>query len=181
MSSYIDTIIVGGGQAGLSASWHLKTTGREHIVLDRGRIGDTWRNRWDNFCLVTPNHLCQLPDFSYEGSDPHGFMLRDQIVEYVERFAASFDPPYRGGIEVERISAGDGHGRFRLETSAGEFRAENLIVTVGTHQHPNIPGWDQHLSAEITRLHTRDYRNPAQLPEGGSFGGRQRSVRLPGD
>jgi len=166
MKSYIDTVVVGGGQAGLSTSWHLKQAGREHVVFDRGRIGDTWRNRWDSFCLVTPNHLCQLPGFPYDGSDPHGFMLRDQIVEYVERFAASFDPPYRGDVEVERISACDGPGRFKLVTSIGEFRSDNLIVTVGTHQHPNTPGWDKDISAKITKLHTRDYRNPDQLPEG---------------
>lgn len=166
MTSYIDTIVVGGGQAGLSASWHLKRAEQEHIVLDRGKIGDTWRNRWDSFCLVTPNHLCRLPGFQYVGSDPHGFMLRDQIVEYVQQFAASFDPPYRGGVEVECISECEKPGRFRLVTSAGEFRCENLIVAVGTHQHPNLPGWDKNISSKITRLHTRDYRNPAQLPKG---------------
>ena len=166
MTSYIDTIVVGGGQAGLSASWHLKKAGREHIVVDRGKIGDTWRNRWDSFCLVSPNHLCRLPGFPYDADDPHGFMLRDEIVEYIERFAASFDPPYRDGIEVERISKCAGPGRFRLETSAGEFTAENLIIAVGTHQHPNMPNWDQNISSEITRLHTRDYRNAGQLPEG---------------
>jgi putative flavoprotein involved in K+ transport len=166
MTSCIDTIVVGGGQAGLSVSWHLKQIGQDHVVLDRGRIGDTWRNRWDSFCLVTPNHLCRLPNFPYDGDDPHGFMLRDEIVDYVYRFAASFDPPYRGGVEVERVSSCDEPGRFRLETSAGEYRAKNLIVTVGTHQHPNIPSWDQQISGGITRLHTRDYRSPAQLPEG---------------
>lgn len=166
MSSYIDTIVVGGGQAGLSVSWHLKQAGREHVVLDRGRIGDTWRNRWDSFCLVTPNHLCRLPGFPYDGDDPHGFMLRDEIVAYVERYAASFDPPHRGGVEVTRISASDGPGRYRLETSAGELRTRNLVITVGTHQHPSIPDWGNALPAGITRLHTRDYRNSAQLPEG---------------
>ena len=166
MSSYIDTIVVGGGQAGLSVSWHLKQAGREHIVLDRGQIGDTWRNRWDSFCLVTPNHLCRLPGFPYDGDDPHGFMLRDEIVAYVERYAASFDPPHRGGVEVTRISTSDGPGRYRLETSAGEFRTRNLVITVGTHQHPNIPDWGNALPAGITRLHTRDYRNSAQLPDG---------------
>jgi putative flavoprotein involved in K+ transport len=103
MSSYFETIVVGGGQAGLSVSWHLKQAGREHVVLDRGRSGDTWRKRWDSFCLVTPNHLCQLPGFPYDGDDPHGFMLRDEIVAYVERYAASFDPPYRAASEYSRL------------------------------------------------------------------------------
>ncbi len=102
MNEYIDTIVVGGGQAGLSVSWHLKRLGREHLVLDRGTIGDTWRRRWDSFCLVTPNWCCRLPGFPYDGDEPEGFMLRDQIVDYVERFAKSFEPPYRGGVEVRR-------------------------------------------------------------------------------
>ena len=81
MSEHVDTIVVGGGQAGLSTSWHLKKAGREHIILDRGKIGDTWRHRWDSFCLVTPNWTCNLPGFPYDGDDPNGFMLRDDIVD----------------------------------------------------------------------------------------------------
>jgi putative flavoprotein involved in K+ transport len=162
----IDTIVVGGGQAGLSASWHLKQAGCDHVVLDRGQIGDTWRNRWDSFCLVTPNRLCQLPGFPYDGDDPDGFMLRDRIVEYVERFATSFGPPYQGGVEIESASASDHAGRFKLVTSKGDFTADNLIIAVGTHQHPNIPRWDRKMPSDITKLHTRNYRNPGQLPDG---------------
>jgi putative flavoprotein involved in K+ transport len=166
MTQNVDTIVVGGGQAGLSASWHLKQAGRDHLVLDRGQIGDTWRNRWDSFCLVSPNRLCQLPGFPYDGDDPDGFMLRDQIVDYVERFASSFGPPYRGAVEIERVGASGGAGRFELVTSKGDFTADNLVIAVGTHQHPNIPRWDRNLPAEITKLHTRDYRNAGQLPDG---------------
>ena len=89
MSEHVSTVVVGGGQAGLSVSWHLKRNGREHMILDRGAIGDTWGRRWDSFCLVTPNWLCQLPGFPYDGDDPDGFMVRDDIVSYVKRFAAS--------------------------------------------------------------------------------------------
>jgi putative flavoprotein involved in K+ transport len=166
MNEFIDTIVVGGGQAGLSASWHLKRLGREHVVLDRGRIGDTWRRRWDTFCLVTPNWCCRLPGFPYDGDDPDGFMLRDQIVDYVERFAKSFDPPIRGGVEVRRVGPSHNGGRFSLETSEGVLRADNVIIAVGTHQHPNIPAWGSKLAGDIVRLHTRDYRNPAQPPDG---------------
>lgn len=169
MNSVVDTVVVGGGQAGLSVSWHLKLAGREHVVLDRGQIGDTWRNRWDSFCLVTPNHLCRLPGFPYDGDQPHGFMPRDEIVRYIERYAASFAPPYRSGVEVRQISSANGSGRFDLTTSEGMLRAENLIVTVGTHQHPNIPVWHEDLPGGVTGLHTRDYRNPAQLPDGAVF------------
>lgn len=166
MNQRIDTVVVGGGQAGLSVSWHLKRVGREHAVLDRGRIGDTWHQRWDSFCLVTPNWFCQLPGFPYDGDEPKGFMLRDQIVDYVERFAKSFEPPYREGVEVRRAGPSNNGGRFSLETSEGVLDADNLIIAVGTHQHPNIPVWGNKLADAIVQLHTRDYRNPGQLPDG---------------
>ncbi len=166
MTEHFDTIVVGGGQAGLSASWHLKRAGRDHVVLDQGQIGDTWRRRWDTFCLVTPNWCCRLPGFPYDGDGPNGFMLRDQIVDYVERFAKSFDPPYRSGVEVRRVRLSDHGGRFSLDTSEGILGADNVIIAVGTHQHPNIPKWGHKLAEEIVQLHTRDYRNPAQVPDG---------------
>ncbi len=166
MNEYIDTIVVGGGQAGLSVSWHLKQAGREHLVLGRGRIGDTWRQRWDSFCLVTPNWCCQLPGFPYDGDEPEGFMLRDQIVDYVERFAKSFEPPYRGGVEVRRVGSSINGGRFSLDTSEGLLGTDNVIIAAGTYQHPNLPVWGSKLADDIVQLHTRDYRNPAQLPDG---------------
>jgi putative flavoprotein involved in K+ transport len=164
--AHTETIVVGGGQAGLSASWHLTQAGLEHLVLDRGQIGDSWRRRWDSFCLVTPNRFCLLPGFPYDGDDPGGFMLRDEIVDYVDRFAASFGPPYRLGVEVSRVAASAGAGRFALETSAGAYTADNLIIAAGTHQHPKVPAIAEVMPSSITRLHTQDYRNPGQLPGG---------------
>ena len=169
MDTLIDTVVMGGGQAGLSVSWHLKQAGRPHVVLDRGHIGDTWRNRWDKFCLVSPNKFCRLPGFHYDGDDPDGFMLRDEIVDYIERYASSFQPPYRPGVDVARIEASAGPGRFKLTTSDGAREAQNLVVTVGTHQHPNIPSWHNDLPHEVTGVHSRDYRNPASLPDGAVF------------
>jgi putative flavoprotein involved in K+ transport len=169
MSEHIDTIVVGGGQAGLSVSWHLKQAGREHLVFDRGKIGDTWRQRWDSFCLVTPNWSCQLPGFPYDGDEPEGFMLRDQIVAYVERFAKNFEPPYRGGVEVRRVSSSSNGGRFSLETSEGVLGTDNVIIAVGTHQKPSVPAWSSKLADDIVQLHTHDYRNPAQLADGAAL------------
>ena len=166
MNQHVETIVVGGGQAGLSASWHLKRARREHLVLDRGRIGDTWRRRWDSFCLVTPNWCSQLPGFPYDGAAPDGFMSRDEIVDYVERFARSFGPPFLGDVEVLHVRTSKNRGRFKLDTSKGVFSTDNLIIAVGTHQHPNIPAWDSRLSADVLQLHTQDYRDPARLPDG---------------
>lgn len=166
MSEHLDTIVVGGGQAGLSTSWHLKKAGREHIILDRGKIGDTWRHRWDAFCLVTPNWTCNLPDFPYDGDDPDGFMLRDEIVDYVVRFAQSFDPPFHGGVEVHRVSFSRDGGRFSLDTSTGELTADNVIIATGTHQKPRIPAWADRLGNDIFQVHSYDYVNPEQIPDG---------------
>lgn len=166
MIEQIDTIVIGGGQAGLSASWHLMKSHREHLILDRGNIGDTWRHRWDSFCLVTPNRFCRLPGFSYNGDDPDGFMKRDEIVAYVEAFADSFNPPLRNGIEMHRVTTSDNSNRFRVETSEGDFEARSVIIATGTHQHPKYPSWSRKLTDEIEQLHTSAYHNPKQLPEG---------------
>lgn len=166
MDGQIDVAVIGGGQAGLSVSWYLKSIGLEHVVFDRGRIGDAWRQRWDSFCLVTPNWTCRLPEFPYDGNDPDGFMLRDEIVNYVKRFAASFDPPLLSPVEVRRIGASSDDRRFLVETSEGVWSAERVIIAVGTYQQPNIPSWAERLSGDIVQLHSRGYRNPDQLPEG---------------
>ncbi len=166
MEKYLDTVVVGGGQAGLSASWHLTQNGREHVVLDRGNIGDTWRRRWDTFCLVTPNWTCRLPGFPYDGDDPDGFMMRDEIVAYVERFAGSFGPDYHSGVEVQRLTRSSNKGRFSLDTSEGQLSADNVIVAAGTYQRTNIPSWGSALSGDVVQLHTQDYRKPGQIPEG---------------
>jgi putative flavoprotein involved in K+ transport len=166
MVEQVDTIVIGGGQAGLSVSWHLMTSDRPHLILDRGNVGDTWRHRWDSFCLVTPNSFCRLPGFPYNGDDPNGFMKRNEIVDYVEAFASSFDPPLRNGIEVHRVSASNNGDQFRIETSEGDFDAENVVIATGTHQHPKYPSWRSKLADQIVQLHTSDYINPKQLPDG---------------
>lgn len=166
MVEHVDTIVIGGGQAGLSVSNLLQKIDHEHLVLDRGKVGDSWRHRWDSFCLVTPNRFCRLPGFPYNGRDPDGFMKRDEIVAYVEEYADSFDPPLRNGVEVFRVRPSVNSGRFKIETSQGAFEAENVIIATGTHQHPKYPPWSSDLTNKILQLHSSDYLNPKQLPEG---------------
>ncbi len=102
--TYTPVLIIGAGQAGLSASYHLSRAGVDHVVLERFTAFHAWKeNRWDSFCLVTPNWQCRLPDFPYAGDDPHGFMVKDQIIDYVNGFTASFDPPLYEGVEVTRV------------------------------------------------------------------------------
>ncbi len=159
-------LVVGGGQAGLSASYYLCRDGVDHLVFERDTKFHSWReNRWDSFCLVTPNWQCRLPDFPYTGDDPHGFMLRDEIVDYVEAFAASFDPPLREGVTVTRV-AHLPDGSFEVDTSDGHYSADHVIIASGGYDTPITPPYAQDLDPSIFQMHSRAYRNPDQIPDG---------------
>lgn len=162
-------VVVGGGQAGLSASARLKARGVAHVVLERARVAEAWRSqRWDSFCLVTPNWQCALPGFHYArefgGTDPDGFMLRDEIVAYVEGFRDHIAAPVVEGVAVSRLARrGE---RFALETSAGPLTADAVIVATGGYHAPRIPKAAAALPGRILQLHSSTYRSPAQCPEG---------------
>lgn len=163
---HYDTIIVGGGQAGLSVSYHLQKQGISHIIFEKNRIGHSWRNdRWDSFCLVTPNWQCQLPDFPYQGDDPQGFMLKDEIVDYIEAFAKKVNAPIMEGVAVNRVWRGE-QGQLHVSTSAGEFSTDHLVVATGGYDIPIVPDYAHSLPKHITQIHSVNYRNPDQLPAG---------------
>ncbi|MGJ3237072.1 MAG: flavin-containing monooxygenase [Anaerolineae bacterium] len=162
-----DTIIIGGGQAGLAASYYLTQQNRDHAILEKKRIGETWRSgKWDSFTLVTPNHMLQLPGFAYEGEDSDGFLTRDEVVKYLEDYVDKFDPLIRTGVEVSRVREVDIENKFLLETNIGEFVADNLIVATGTFQFPDTPEFASKLPSHIKQLHSSEYKNPDTLPEG---------------
>ncbi|MBM7345025.1 MSMEG_0569 family flavin-dependent oxidoreductase [Pantoea coffeiphila] len=165
MNNHYPVVIIGGGQAGLAMSWHLTQRHIRHIVLERHQLAWAWRHqRWDNFCLVTPNWQCRLPGFPYDGSDPNGFMLRDDIVAYIERYARSFNAPLREGVTVEQVTQrGEG---FQLRTSAGEFLADRVVVAVGNYHRPRFPEIAAQLPKHIAQVHSADYKSARQLPEG---------------
>lgn len=164
--THYDVIIVGGGQAGLSVSHHLQKQGINHIIFEKNRIGHSWRNdRWDTFCLVTPNWQCRLPDFPYPGNDPQGFMLKDEIVEYIEAFADKTKPPIHEGIAVNRVWRGE-NGRLHVSTGCGEFSADHLVVATGGYDIPIVPDYAHSLPKRIAQVHSVNYSNPSQLPEG---------------
>lgn len=166
MRSHYPVVIVGGGQAGLSMSYCLKERGIEHIVFEKYQIAHSWRSkRWDSFCLVTPNWQCQLPGFPYAGDDPQGFMGRDAIVEYIVDYARSFEPPIREGVEVTRLRRGEA-GSFEINTSIGDYTADQVVVATGGYHNPRIPAIAQRLPESITQLHSSQYRNPESLPPG---------------
>ena len=117
MKTHYPVIVIGGGQAGLSMSYCLKERGIEHLVFEKDRVAESWRSkRWDAFCLVTPNWQCQLPGFAYAGADPNGFMVKDEIVNYIEAYAKSFNPPLHEGVTVTRLTRNGAKG-FALATT----------------------------------------------------------------
>ena len=158
-------VVVGGGQAGLSMSRCLVDAGIDHVVLERNSVGYEWRERrWDSFCLVTPNWQCTLPGFPYAGGDPDGFMVRDEIVGYLEAYAASFPAPLAEGVAATRLrQAGAG---FELRTTAGTVTADAVVLATGPYQRPRIPRMAERIPADVVQLHSSDYRGPHGLPDG---------------
>ena len=159
-------VVVGGGQAGLAMSYWLRQRGIDHLVIEANRIGHEWRTRrWNSFCLVTPNWQCRLPGFPYQGPDPDGFMLRDEIVRYLEDYAASFDPPIISGVRATRLRR-DPRGVFELVTTAGRLTADQVVVATGPYHMPSVPRLAERLPDGVLQLHSSEYRDPALLPPG---------------
>jgi putative flavoprotein involved in K+ transport len=164
-NNHYPVVIIGGGQAGLAMSWNLTQKNIQHLVLERHQLAWAWREqRWDNFCLVTPNWQCKLPGFPYDGDDPHGFMLRDEIIDYVERYARSFNAPLREGVNVLRVEKTQ--QGFQLLTSAGVFTADQVVIAVGNYHRPRFPEISAQLPASIMQVHSADYKSAQQLPAG---------------
>ncbi|ODN71027.1 MSMEG_0569 family flavin-dependent oxidoreductase [Methylobrevis pamukkalensis] len=162
---HVPVAVVGGGQAGLSVSWHLDKAGIDHVVLEKNRAFHTWKTeRWDNFCLVTPNWQCQLPGHGYDGDDPKGFMVRDEIIAWLDRWLEKFAPPLKEGVSVARVSQlGEG---FLLDTSDGLIRADQVVFAAGGYQIPVIPRAAERIPEDVVQIHSSIYRNADQLPEG---------------
>ena len=158
-------VIVGGGQAGLSVSHGLQAQGIDHLVLEKHQAMHAWHSqRWDNFCLVTPNWQCALPGHPYAGDDPHGFMKKDQINAYLAGFKAAVQAPLREGVTVELVQPVA--GGFLVRSSEGECLAEQLVVASGGYHAPIVPRLAERLPAQVRQIHSADYRNAAQLPAG---------------
>lgn len=161
-----DVVIVGAGQAGLAMSYWLTKRKMDHVIFERHRIAHAWRNqRWDSFCLVTPNWQCRLPDFPYSGDDPHGFIAREAIVEYVESYARKIDAPVREGVAVTRLTR-RAQAEFLVETSAGAATASAVVLAVSGYHKPKVPATADRLPETVRQVHSSAYRNSAQLAEG---------------
>lgn len=165
---FIPVIIVGGGQAGLSVSWYLHKKGIDHKVFEKHGKFHSWReNRWDSFCLVTPNWQCRLPEYPYKGDDPDGFMLKDEITEYLDGFVSSFDPPLHEHVTVQHIGK-DGDG-YIVKTSIGAWQCDEVVIATGGYDAPIVPPYADRLDDQIFQMHSRDYRRPSQIPDGATL------------
>ncbi len=163
---HVDTLIVGGGQAGLALSRCLTDRSVTHVVLERGQIGERWRSeRWDSLRLLTPRWQSRLPGHAYRGPDPDGYMSRQEVIEYLEGYAASFPAPVETGVTVE--SAQRIGQEYIVQTDRGTWTANRLVVATGDCHESFVPDLATNLSADVHQVVPTAYRNPTQLPEGG--------------
>ncbi len=161
----IETLVIGGGQAGLTMSHRLKQHGLPHLVLERHRIAERWRSeRWDGLKFQFPNWSVRLPDFAFPHRDPDAFTSTAEIIDFIEAYAAFVAPPIRCGIEVTRLRRGDLASGFVAETSDGPIVADNVVVATGPYQRPLIP--EVLRDEDVFQVHASRYRNPQQLPPG---------------
>jgi putative flavoprotein involved in K+ transport len=159
-----DTVIVGGGQAGLSVGYHLKKEGRSFVILDAGeQIGDSWRKRWDSLRLYSPAFKDGLPGMPFPAPKT-AYPTKDEMGDYLEAYATAFELPVRRSAAVEALTKED--GRYSATTSDRRFVADNVVVATGVFRKPYTPEFAGDLDPDITQLHSNDYRNPSQLQEG---------------
>jgi putative flavoprotein involved in K+ transport len=160
-----ETVIVGGGQAGLAAGYHLKKRGRPFVILDANeRVGDSWRTRWDSLRLFTPAKYDGLPGMRFPAR-AWSFPTKDEMGDYLEAYAARFGLPVEMGVSVDRISRADDH--YVVEAGDSRFESDNVIVASGAHRSPKVPTFAGELDPRIVQMHSSEYRNPGQLREGG--------------
>ena len=165
MTEKVDVAVVGAGQAGLATSYHLTQAGVDHVVLEAGRIAETWRSRrWDSFCLVTPNWSVRLPGAPYSGGDPDGYMNREELVDHFQDWSDAFKAPLKEGCSVTSLDR-DGDG-FTLRTEMGDIEARTVVVATGGYQRPHLPRGASEMPAGLTQVLAEEYRNTAAVPEG---------------
>src|SRR5262245_34441485 len=162
-----DTVVIGGGQAGLAMSYHLQRHGRPHVMLERSRIAERWHSeRWDSLHYQFLNQDIQLPGFCYRGADPKGFAHHRVIARFIEDYAAFIAAPVRQGVEVTSLRRDADGDDYVLETTGGSIITRNVIVATGPFQAPNSPSAGKDLPRPLYQVHAAKYRSPNELPPG---------------
>ncbi|WP_339670515.1 NAD(P)/FAD-dependent oxidoreductase [Dasania marina] len=161
----IDTLVIGAGQAGVAMSEHLSSLDVPHIVLERNRIAEQWRTaRWDSLVANGPAWHDRFPGMEFEGHKPDDFVPKEQVADYLEAYAKKFNAPIRTGVEVKKVTRNTGGPGFIIETSKGVIEANRVVAATGPFQTPVIPPIAK--NEKIVQIHSAEYRNPQQLPEG---------------
>ncbi len=161
-----DTLIIGAGQAGLAMSRYLADAGTDHVVLERGQLAERWRSeRWDSLRLLTPNWATRLPNLTYDGDSPQGFMTARELVSRFERYASDFDAPVQEHTSVDAVTRTD--DGFDVQTSDGSWSAGRVVIATGWADRPRVPAAAADLHPAFLQITPTAYRNPDQLPDGG--------------
>lgn len=164
-SDHVPIAVIGAGQAGLATAYYLQHFDLDFTILaDDDRVGDPWRDRWDSLRLFTPAFYNSLPGLEFPAEDPDRLPLKDEVAEYLERYADAFAFPLRLGTRVTSLQQRD--GEFTLETSDGAVSAQHVVVATGAYSTPAVPGFADEVSDGIFTCHSSDYRNPEQLQAG---------------
>ena len=159
-----DTIVIGGGQAGLATGYYLKEQQQKFVILDASeRIGDSWRKRWDSLRLFTTARYSSLPGMPFP-APPHHFPTKDDMADYLELYAAQCKLPVQTSTRVDRLYRKN--GRFVVMAGDQQFEADNVIVAMSNWQKPNVPTFADELDASIVQMHSSEYKNPSQLKDG---------------
>jgi putative flavoprotein involved in K+ transport len=167
MAERHDTVIIGGGQAGLAMSYFLREQGREHIVVERRRLAERWRSeRWDSLYFQFPNWSFQMPGHPYDGDTPDGFSHYSGVIRYLEKYADAIEAPLRCGVDVASLTHDPATGRFRIVTPDSALEASRVVIATGPFQRPAIPKLASSLPADVFQVHSSRYRNPDALPPG---------------
>jgi putative flavoprotein involved in K+ transport len=161
----VGTVVIGGSQAGLALGYHLRQRGLRFVILDENpRVGDAWRKRWDSLRLFTPGRYNGLPGMPFPGS-AFSYPAKNELADYLETYARAFELPVRTAVKVERLSKIG--TRFEVTSRDGTLFAENVVLATGAFTHPRIPPFARELADNIVQLHSKEYRNPSQVQEGG--------------
>lgn len=162
----IDTLVVGGGQAGIAMSEHLSNAGVPHLVLEKSRTAEAWRTgRWDALVTNGPAWHDRFPNLEFEGNHPDEFVSKDRVAQYFIDYAAMIQAPIREGVEVLEAARQPGSQGFLVKTSRGDIEAKRIVAATGAFQHPVIPPLVPE-TASVEQIHSFHYKNPDQLPEG---------------
>jgi putative flavoprotein involved in K+ transport len=159
-----ETVVIGGGQAGLSVGYHLAKRNRDFVILDENeRVGDAWRKRWDSLRLFTPARFNGLPGMPFDAPS-WSFPTKDEMADYLESYAERFELPVRTDLRVESVT--QEAGRFVVSLGDARLEARNVVVATGAHRVPKLPSFAAELDPRIVQMHSADYRNPSQLQDG---------------